>query len=72
MERGKLCTDASSALLSKVSPVESCWSGQEKGTSGGSTRPKTDAVHSGGSTRSSAEASVMGVERRGRIISSYN
>ena len=40
MEHGKLCTDASGALLSKVSPVESCWSAQGKGTSGAPTRPK--------------------------------
>ena len=72
MEREKLCTDAIGALLRKVSPVESCWNAQGKGTSGSPMRPKTKAVHSGGSTRSSVEASVMGVEPRGRIIPSYN
>ena len=67
-EGEKLCTDASGALLRKVSPGKTCWSVQGKGTSGGPTRPNTDAVPSGGPTCSSVEAAVMGVERRGRII----
>ena len=67
-EREKLCTDARGALFRKVSAVESCWSVKGKGTSGGPTRLKTNAVPSGGPTRSSVEAPVMGVEGRGRII----
>ena len=62
MEREKLCTDASDALFRKVSPVESCSRVKAKGTSGGPTRPNTNAVNSGRPTRSSVEAPVMGVE----------
>ena len=67
-EREKLCTDARGALLRKVSRGSLAGASKGKGTSGGPTRPKTDAVPSGRSTRSSVEAPVMGEERRGRII----
>ena len=56
------------ALFRKVTPGESCWRVKGKGTSGDPTRPNTNAVPSGRPTRSSVEAPVMGVERRGRII----
>ena len=62
MEREKLYTDVSGALLRKVSPVESCWSVQGKGTSSGPTRPNIDVAYSGGPTHSSVEALVMRVE----------
>lgn len=48
--------------------MEFCWSAQEKGTSGDPMRPNIDVLLSGGPTRSSAEVSVMEMDRRGRII----
>ena len=66
MEREKLCTDA--RRFTKRLPLGIRWSVKGKGTSDGPTRPKTNAVLSGRPTRSSVEASVMGVDRRGRII----
>src|SRR5918998_2639804 len=63
MERGKVSTD--------TGVFASLWGGVPRGraVSGRNREPlSTDAVLAGGPARSSAEAPVMGVERRGRLI----
>lgn len=59
MERGKACPDTD---------VASAGSGGSAPGSGNCEALSTDAGDAGGPARSSGEAPVMGVERRGRTI----